>query len=97
MTQGRQVRHASVIDVKVAGEEYRVPITPFLGGKIFDPEIITTMSSVFVLICDRLGLAGKEDQATWLVAEKVVELASAGHDDEESLRAKALHAFGLSD
>jgi len=72
-----------------------VPLTPFLKGRIFDPEAITAMTAVFVDLCARLGLRDKADSATRLVAEKIIELAGTGAYDEDGLRAATLRAFGL--
>ena len=72
-----------------------MPITPFLRQRIFDPEAVTVMSTVFAVLCDRLALTDKADPATWLVAEKIIELASTGYRDEMGLLTAALHAFDL--
>ena len=38
-----------------------MPITPFLAGQAFDPEIIETMSDAFVAACDALHLKVGDD------------------------------------
>ena len=40
-----------------------MPITPFLAGQAFDPEIIETMSAAFVAACDALHLKVGDDPA----------------------------------
>lgn len=73
-----------------------MPITPFLKGKVFDPEGLAVLNSVFVDVCGRLGLTGKADPATHLVAQKIIELASSGDYDGEGLRRAAYHVFEIS-
>jgi hypothetical protein len=79
-----------------ASGEWRVPITPFLKGKVFDPEALAALNSVFVDVCERLGLTDKADPATRLVAQKIIELASSGEYDREGLRRAAYHVFEIS-
>jgi hypothetical protein len=55
-----------------------VPITPFLRGQAFDPELIESMGAAFSKTCDTLGLAERSDPITTLVAEKIIELAERG-------------------
>jgi hypothetical protein len=72
-----------------------VPITPFVEGKVFDPDSVAAMSAVFVEVCRRLALNDKSDPATLLVAEKIIELASTGNYNQQSLRTAALRAFAI--
>jgi hypothetical protein len=55
-----------------------VPITPFLKGQAFDPELVNAMGVAFSKTCDALGLAQRTDPITALVAEKIIELAQRG-------------------
>jgi hypothetical protein len=55
-----------------------VPITPFLRGQAFDPELVEAMGTAFVSTCDALGLTDRTDAITGFVAEKIVELAQRG-------------------
>jgi len=55
-----------------------VPITPFLKGQAFDPELVNAMAAAFSKTCDALGLAERTDAITALVAEKIIELAQRG-------------------
>jgi hypothetical protein len=53
-----------------------VPITPFLRGQAFDPELVNAMGAALSKTCDALGLTERNDAT--LVAEKIVELAERG-------------------
>ena len=55
-----------------------MPITPFLKGQAFDPELVNAMAAAFSKTCDALGLAERTDPITALVAEKIIELAQRG-------------------
>jgi hypothetical protein len=53
-----------------------VPITPFLRGQAFDPELVNAMGAALSKTCDALGLTERSDAT--LVAEKIIELAERG-------------------
>jgi hypothetical protein len=55
-----------------------MPITPFLQGQAFDPELVEAMGTAFAKTCDGLGLVERTDAITTLVAEKIIELAGRG-------------------
>ncbi len=55
-----------------------MPVTPFLKGQAFDPELVEAMGAAFVSTCDALGFADRTDPITALVAEKIIELAQRG-------------------
>jgi len=55
-----------------------VPITPFLRGQAFDPELVNAMGQAFSETCDALGLTKHTDPTTTVVAEKIIELAERG-------------------
>ena len=55
-----------------------MPITPFLKGQAFDPELVEAMSAAFESTCDALGLTERTDPITTFVAEKVIEAAQRG-------------------
>jgi hypothetical protein len=74
-----------------------MPITPFLVGQAFEPEAIENMSAAFVAACDALLLKVRDDPATRIVAEKVIEFAQRGIRDPNMLRKLTLQEFGLSD
>jgi len=54
--------------------ETPMPITPFLNGQAFEPELIQQMSSAHVRTCDVLRLSLKDDPATRLAARTIIEL-----------------------
>ena len=70
-----------------------MPITPFLTGRSFDQERIDLMSTAYMAVCEKLGLADRSDPATLMVAEKVIELALRGVNDPDTLRRLALFEF----
>jgi hypothetical protein len=53
-----------------------VPITPFLRGQAFDPELVNAMGAALSKTCEALGLTERSDAT--LVAEKIIELAERG-------------------
>ena len=53
-----------------------MPITPFLRGQAFDPELVNAMGAALSKTCDALGLTERGDAT--LVAEKIIELAERG-------------------
>ncbi|MGB6770309.1 MAG: hypothetical protein WBE50_19920 [Methyloceanibacter sp.] len=70
-----------------------MPIVPFLGGAAFEPETIRVMSIALDEDCKELGLRLKDDPATRLVAEKIIQLAQWGIREPETLRALTLKEF----
>jgi hypothetical protein len=74
-----------------------MPIRAFLSGQAFDPETITTMSIALQGACEALGLTMTDDQATRLVAEKVIEFAQRGIRDPDTLRTMVLKEFSEKD
>src|SRR5215469_14422529 len=73
-----------------------MPITSYLAHQAFDPEVIETMSAAFVAACDALHLK-VGDEATRVVAEKVINLAQRGIRNPEELRTITLKEFGLDE
>jgi hypothetical protein len=67
-----------------------VLVTPFLRGQAFEPELVEAMGAAFVSTCAALGLTGRPDAITELVAEKIVELAQRGLRDPT-----AIHTFAM--
>ena len=55
-----------------------MPITPFLKGQAFDPELVNAMAAAFSKTCDALGLTERTDPITAIVAGKIIELAERG-------------------
>ena len=67
-----------------------MPITPFLRGQAFDPELVEAMGVAFLDTCDALGLTGRADPITKLVAEKIIELAERGLRNPTTMQAMAV-------
>ena len=65
-------------------------IRPFLARYAFEPEAVRNMSLAFDSVCEALGLRIRENPATKLVAEKVIELAQRGVRDVATLRVMTL-------
>jgi hypothetical protein len=70
-----------------------VPITPFLKGQAFQPEVVRIMGAAFDTACRRLRLADRTDPATELVAKKVVEIVQRGERDPDRVCSGVLKAF----
>jgi hypothetical protein len=67
-----------------------VPITPFLRGQAFDPELVEAMGVALLDTCSALGLTTRSDPITKLVAEKIIELAERGLRNPTAMRLMAL-------
>lgn len=72
-----------------------MPITPFLSGQAFEPEVLRSMSTAFEAACDRLGLAIRHDPATELVAKTIIKIAQQGIHDVDTLLKATLKEFDL--
>jgi hypothetical protein len=70
-----------------------MPIRGFLTHQAFDPEAIRDMSAALEAACKALQLNMRNDPATRLVAEKIIELAQRGVSGEAALLAMTLKAF----
>jgi hypothetical protein len=70
-----------------------MPITPYLAGQAFEPELIREMSLALETVCDTLNLRLTDDPNTRLVASKIVELAQRGVRDAPTLSAMTLKEF----
>jgi hypothetical protein len=70
-----------------------MPITPYLAGQAFEPELIREMSLALETVCDTLNLRLTDDSNTRLVASKIVELAQRGVRDAPTLSAMTLKEF----
>jgi hypothetical protein len=64
-------------------------IRPFPADRVFGPETITEMSTALERVCAELGLHNRDDMATRLVAEKIIELAERGVVGVEGLSSRA--------
>jgi len=67
-----------------------MPITPFLRGQAFGPEIIEAMGMALENVCATLGLRNKSDPLTILVAQTIIELAERGINTADQLSEAAL-------
>ena len=67
-----------------------MPITPFLRGQAFDPELVEAMGAAFFDTCSALGLTDRADPITKLVAEKIIELAERGLRNPATMRVMAV-------
>jgi hypothetical protein len=72
-----------------------VPITPFLRGQAFDPELVEAMSAAFLKTCEALGLPGTLDPRTSVVAGKVIELAQRGLRSPTAIHQMAMKELEL--
>lgn len=72
-----------------------MPITPFLTGHPFDQEAIDRMSTAFLAVCGKLGLADRADPMTEVVARKIIELTQRGVRNAETLRKMTLQEFNV--
>jgi hypothetical protein len=70
-----------------------MPITPYLAGQAFEPELIRQMSLALESVCETLKLRLTDDENTRLVASKIIELAQRGVRDAQSLSAMTLKEF----
>jgi len=70
-----------------------MPITPYLAGQAFEPELIREMSLALKTVCDTLNLRLTDDPNARLVASKIVELAQRGVRDAPTLSAMTLKEF----
>lgn len=67
-----------------------MPITPYLKGQPFDPELVRAMGIAFENACKELGLVDRTDPITTLVARTVIGLAQRGIKASDQLTAAAL-------
>lgn len=74
-----------------------MPITPFLRGQAFDPELIESMGAAFSKTCEALGLAERSDPITALVAEKIIELAERGLRNPTTMHLMAVNELKSTD
>ncbi len=70
-----------------------MPITPYLAGQAFEPELIREMSLALETVCDTLNLRLTDDANTRLVASKIVEWAQRGVRGAPTLSAMTLKEF----
>jgi hypothetical protein len=73
-----------------------MPIRQFLKGGVFDPDIISVMSTAFKDVCKALEAASdRSDVTKEMIATKIIQLAQGGETDPNVLRERVLSEFGL--
>jgi hypothetical protein len=70
-----------------------MPLWAFVHEAEFEPELLASMGIAFAAACEALGLADKSDQATELVANRIIALARGGEHDAERLKVAVLETF----
>jgi hypothetical protein len=73
-----------------------MPITPFLGGERFDPEVKRVMGLAYEMARAALRLADGRDFLAETVAKTVIDLARAGERDPNRLCELTLERLGHS-
>jgi hypothetical protein len=67
-----------------------MPITPYLNGATFDPEIKRKMGVAFELACAALNLTPQDTGVKTIIAGKIIEIAKAGEIGADALCERAL-------
>ena len=70
-----------------------MPITPYLAGQPFEPELIREMCLALQSVCDTLKLRLTDDPNARLVASKIIELAQRGVREAATLSTMTLKEF----
>jgi hypothetical protein len=70
-----------------------MPITPYLRGQAFDPEMIKVMGDAFTEVRGTLGLKDREDKLVELVARRIIELAQQGVKTKTALYLMTVQEF----
>jgi hypothetical protein len=70
-----------------------MPLHAFVHEAEFEPELLASMGIAYAAACEALGLTDKADQATALVASRIIALARCGEHDPERLKAAVLETF----
>ncbi len=73
-----------------------MPITPFLAGTAFEPDVTRAMGVAFVDACASLGLLDRADPATELIAKKIIELAKQGERDPARMHDQVVKFFSAT-
>jgi hypothetical protein len=69
-------------------------IRKYLGGIVYEPELIAAMGKAYERACKELSLKSDQaDQATTMVAEIIIHAANDGETDPEKLYEAALRYF----
>jgi hypothetical protein len=73
-----------------------MPIRQFLRGGVFDPDIISVMSTAFHHVCKALeAVSDRSDVTKEMIATRIIQLAQHGETDPNVLRERVLSEFGL--
>ncbi len=67
-----------------------MPITPFLKGQAFDPELVKAMGAAFAKTCKAFDLNDRADPITAVVAKKIIELAERGLRNPTAMQLMAI-------
>ena len=67
-----------------------MPITRFLNDERFDRETLRVMGVAFEMTCVALRIAGADDGAYQLIANKIINLAKAGEHNPDLLCERTL-------
>ncbi len=70
-----------------------MPIRPYLGRNVFEPETTKAMGAALERVCRDLGLSLMSDAMTESVARVIIELAQGGESDATRLYQKTLAYF----
>jgi hypothetical protein len=74
-----------------------MPITPFLAGQPFDPEVVRAMASAFEAVSKSLGSRDPSEVTAEIVAKKIIELAQRGVRGPDALAARARQELNLDE
>jgi hypothetical protein len=72
-----------------------MPITPFLQGQAFDPELVAAMGQAFDTACEALGLSDRGDRINELIAQKIIKLAQTGLRNPIALSSAAVEELRI--
>ena len=77
-------------------KEHVVPIRIYLKEAVFDPEVISIMTTAFEDVCKTLDVSGRSDVTKEMIAATIIQLARRGETDPVALSEKALSKLRLS-
>jgi hypothetical protein len=89
----RDLKLVPMLSLKLAIPKSAMPITPYLAGQAFEPDLIREMSLALQTVREKLELRLTDDPATRLVASKIIELAQRGVRDGATLSEMTLKEF----
>jgi hypothetical protein len=72
-----------------------MPISPFLSGQAFGPEVTHAMGVAFDAVCRSLAIDNTGVVRPRIVARKIIELAQRGVRDPDEFRDRTLEAFEI--